>query len=188
MMGDSEYDHFEDGDTFEPRAYYYDEYEQESSDSETLLAHGFKLISYEYPTPIENSFVFSHLSYFSGEIVLPLLLICLVALIVTVIAVKKEKDLRYNAVDVISIILNFAVSILLVPFTALVGMLIDIEGGGPELYHQLAYFISPISMLSVVCSIALRRKGNRISSLIATLVGPVAFALYLLIFGVLLML
>ena len=44
-----------------------------------------KLVSFEYPTPIENSFVFSHISYFSGAVVLPTLLIALLALIATII-------------------------------------------------------------------------------------------------------
>ena len=60
MMGDPAYNYFEEGDIFAPCAYYYDEQEQEYADEEILLAHGFKLISYEYPTPIENSLVFSH--------------------------------------------------------------------------------------------------------------------------------
>ena len=92
MMGDTEYDYFDEY-PFEPRFYYYDANEQEFHDEETLAAHGFKLISFEYPEPIENSFSFSHISYCSAAVVLPSLLIALVALIVLMIVVKKEKEI-----------------------------------------------------------------------------------------------
>ena len=93
LMGDTEYDYFDD-EPFEPRIYYYDAQETEYQDEETLAAQGVKLISFEYPTPIENSFVFSHISHFSGAVVLPTLLISLLALIATIIFVKKEKELK----------------------------------------------------------------------------------------------
>ena len=86
LMGDPKYDYF-DNEAFEPKMYYYDAEEQEYSDKETLEAQGVKLISFEYPTPIENSFVFSHISYFSGAVVLPALLIALLALIITIATV-----------------------------------------------------------------------------------------------------
>ena len=92
LMGDPEYDYFDDK-PFEPRIYYYDEYETEFHDEETLAEHGVKLISFEYPAPIENSLVFSHVSYFSSAIVPPTLLMSLLALIATIFLVRKEKKL-----------------------------------------------------------------------------------------------
>ena len=61
-MGDPDGDYFEE-EAFEPKIYYYDAQENEFHDEETLAAQGVKLIGYEYPTPIENSLVFSHFSY-----------------------------------------------------------------------------------------------------------------------------
>jgi hypothetical protein len=57
LMGDPEYDYFDD-ETFEPKIYCYDSQEVEFHDEETLAAQGVKLISFKYPTPIENSFIF----------------------------------------------------------------------------------------------------------------------------------
>ena len=48
LMGDTEYDYFDD-EPFEPRIYYYDAQEKEYQDEETLAAQGVKLISFEYP-------------------------------------------------------------------------------------------------------------------------------------------
>ncbi len=183
LMGDSEYDYF-DYEAFEPRIYYYDAEETEHYDEETLLAQGVKLISFEYPTPIENSFVFSHLSYFNGTVVLPTLLIALLAVIATIIFVRKEKELKLRAIDVVSIILNFVIGFTVIPFVSILAIFIDIEGGGPELYYQVLYFIPSLSMLCIAASVALRRKGYGVKALITELVGPIVFTLYLIIFYV----
>ena len=128
--------------------------------------------------------IISHISHFSCAVVLPTLLISLLALIATIIFVKKEKELKYKAVDIVSIVLNFVIGFTLIPFVTILGVFIDIEGGGPELYYQVLYFIPAISMLSIAASVALRRKGYGKISLIAGFVGPVIFVLYLIVFYV----
>ena len=183
LMGDTEYEYFDD-EAFEPVIFYYDAEEIEYYDEETLAAQGVKLISFEYPTPIENSFVFSHISYFSGAVVPPTLLIALLALIVTIIFVRKEKELKYKAIDIISIVFNFIIGFTQVPFVTVLACFIDIEGGGPELYFQILYFIPALSVLCLAASVALRRKGYGVKSLITALIGPVVFALYLIVFYV----
>lgn len=182
MMGDSEYDYF-DGASFEPQIFYYDTEETEYGDEETLSSHGVKLVSFEYPTPIENSFVFSHISYFSASVVFPTLLIALLALIAIIVFIKKE--VQYKPIDKISIVLSFVIGFTVLPFVTIVAMLIDAQGGGPEFYYQMLYFIPPFLVLCISCSLVFRRKGDSIKSLIAELVGPGAFAIYLLICGIL---
>ena len=183
LMGDPEYEYFDD-EPFEPSINFYDENETEYNDEETLAAQGVKLISFEYPTPIENSFVFSHISYLSGAVVLPALLIALLALIVIIIFVRKEKELKYKAIDIISIIFNFLIGFTLVPIVAIFGMFVDINGGGPEFYRQMTYFLSAFLVLCIAASVALRRKGHGIKSLIAGLIGPAVFALFIIVCGV----
>ena len=183
LMGDPDGDYFDD-EPFEPRIYYYDANETEYHDKETLAAQGVKLISFEYPTPIENAFVFSHLSYFSGAVVLPTLLIALLALLVTIIFVRKEKELKYKAIDIVSIVFNFIIGIAYMGFVTILALLIDIEGGGPELYYQITYFIPAVSVLCIAASVALRRKGHSVQSLIAEFVGPVVFVVYLIVYYV----
>ena len=180
LMGDTEYDYFDDQ-AFEPRIYYYDANETEYHDEETLAAQGVKLISFKYPTPIENAFVFSHISYFSGAVVLPTLLISLLALIATIIFVKKEKELKYKGIDIVSIVLNFVIGFTLIPFVSISAMLIDINGGGPELYRQMFYFLPSLFVLCIAASVALRRNGHGVKSLIAELIGPAVFTVYLIV-------
>ena len=183
LMGDPDGDYF-DTEPFEPRIYYYDSQETEYHDEETLAAQGVKLISFEYPTPIKNSFVFSHISYFNGEVVIPSLLITLLALLAIIIFVRKEKELKYKAIEIISIVLNFLIGFTFLPIVAILAIFIDIEGGGPEFYYQVLYFIPAVSLLCLAASVALRRKGYGVKSLIAELIGPAVFALYLIAFYV----
>ena len=183
LMGDPSYDYFDDA-AFEPIIYYFDSEEIEYHDEETLTAQGIKLIGFEYPEPIENTFVFSHIAYLNGAVVIPALLIALLALLAILIFVRKEKELKYKAIDIISIVLNFFVGFVYLGFVAVLALLIDIEGGGPELYYQLLYFIPAFSALCIAASVALRRKGYGVKSLIAELIGPAVFAVYLLVFHV----
>jgi hypothetical protein len=181
LMGDPEYDYFEN-EAFEPKIYYYDAEETEYQDEETLAEQGVKLIGFEYPAPVENSLVFSHLSYCSSVVVLPTLLIAFLALIATMIFVKKDKELQYKAMDIVSIVLNFMIGFVLLPFVAIIGVLIDLEGGGPELYYQVTYFIPAVVTLCIAASVALRRKGYGLKALIAELIGPAVFAVYIVVF------
>lgn len=178
LMGDSEYDYFDDK-AFEPVIYYYDAEETEYHDAETLAAQGVKLISFAYPTPIENKLVFSHISYCSGAVVLPTLLIALLAFLATIIFVKKEKERKYKTVDIISIVLDWLIGLVYLAFVTVLAALIDLEGGGPEFYYQGLYFIPSFSLLCISASVALRRRGYSVKALIAGLIGPAAFAVYL---------
>lgn len=184
LMGDPEYDYF-DEEAFEPQIYYYDAEGQEYSDEETLLAQGIKLIGFEYPTPIENSLVFSHISYLSSAVVLPTLIIALLALVAIIIFVKKDKELKYKAIDIVSLVLNFVIGFALIPYVSIAAMLIDINGGGPDFYYQVFYFFPLIFVLCIAASIALRRKGYGVKALVTELIGPVVFALFLVVCGVL---
>lgn len=180
LMGDSEYDYFE-GAPFEPQIYYYDENEAEYYDEETLAEQGVKLISFEYPTPIENSFGFSHLAYCTGENVPITMLIAILALLAIIIFVRKEKELKYKATDAVSIVLNWIIGTVYMIFVTTLALFIDIVGGGPELYYQITYFIPAVSILCLAASVALRRKGYGKSSIIAQLIGPAIFVLDLLV-------
>lgn len=184
MMGDCEAGYF-DEEPFAPAIYYYDAEEIEYHDEKTLAAQGVKLISFEYPEPIENSFVFSHISHFSGEIVIPTVFIALLALLAIVIFVKKEKDLVYKPIDTVSTVLNFIISFTLLPFLTIVGIFADINGGSSDFTHQIFYFFPALIVLCNAVSIALRRKGYGIKALIAELIGPAVFAVFYVVLTVL---
>lgn len=181
LMGDPLYDYFSDRD-FAPTLVYYDHSENDSyTDEQTLLNHGVRLISWEYPEPIANAFVFSHISYLSSEAVIPLTLIAALALLAVLIFVKKDKTLGKQKRDVFSVICNFVIAIIAVPFFTICSIFSDINGSSPELEHQLLYLIPAITILGLAASVSLRRRGLRKSGFMVQFVGPVVFALLFLV-------
>lgn len=176
LMGDPEYDYFSD-DCFEPQILYYDADGAEYTDAQTLAAHGIKLIAWEYPDPMENTLVFSHISYLSGAMVIPLALIALVALLAVIIFVKKEKEYIKKPLDSISLIFHFVIGFAAVPFLTIFGVLSDINGGSGQITQQMGYLAPAITILGLAASIGLRRKGFSKSGFIVQFTGPVVFAL-----------
>jgi cytochrome bd-type quinol oxidase subunit 2 len=177
LMGDTEYDYFSHKD-FKPELVYYDypDY-NEYTDDRTLLEHGVQLISWDYPEPVENTFVFSHISYLSSEVVFPLLLIAVSALLAVMIFVKKETDFVRQRTDVISTVFNYLIALFAVPFLTIFACLSDINGSGPDLSHQIIYLIPAITVLSLAASVSLRRKDFRRSSLAVQFIGFALLAL-----------
>ena len=57
---------------------------------QSLLEQGIRLVHWEYPDPIENSFVFSHISYLTGQSVIPFVLIAAAVLLMVLIFVKSH--------------------------------------------------------------------------------------------------
>ena len=56
--------------------------------------------------------------------------------------------------------------------------------GFSELYYQITYFIPAISVLCLAASVALRRKGYGIISLISEFIGPAGFVAHLIVCSV----
>ena len=123
LMGDAWYDYF-DEEAFEPRIYYYDAEENEFYDKETLSEQGVKLISFEYPEPIENSMVFSHIIIPESDIVVPAIIIAFLAMLATIIFVKKDNDYISMPINTITVVFNFVIGFIVFPFfTTFAGLL-----------------------------------------------------------------
>ena len=200
MMGDAWYDYFVDK-AFEPALYYYDAQETEYTDEETLLSLGVKLVGFEYPEPIENSFVFSHISRVNGEVVIPTVLIGAAALLMMLLLVKRDKELVTERVgfhsavvmitkeqesarskaDTVCAVCNILIGVIVVPFLMLVESFSDIVGGNEAVSHQMMCFTPALTVLCIAASIGLRRKGFAKSAFVVSFVGPVVWGLLLLI-------
>ena len=175
MMGDPAYDYYT-YEPFAPKLFCYDADYAEYTDEQTLAEYGAKLISWEYPEPIENTFIYSHIAHLSNKAVLPLLAIALLALLVIVIFAKREKTLIKKPVNAISITFNFIILFSVVPFLTIYGILSDINGSSPAFIHQLGYLLPATTTLGVAASIGLRRKGHGKSGLIVQFIAPVILA------------
>ncbi len=184
MIGDTEYDYF-DEEPFEPKILYYDSQEVEYTDPETLAAQGVKLMSFEYPKPIKNSFVFSHIAHLDNGIVFPAILFALLALIATLIFVKKEKDYVRKPIDIVSIVFHCIIGSVFMIYATVIAVLIDLAGDNESILVQIFYFIPTLTILGITSSIALRRKGYSVIGFISQFIGPAVFAVILAICGVL---
>ena len=184
VMGDPQYaDNYSEEEPYQPYGMFYDKDGIENTDAQILKAQGLEIISWDYPEPIENEFVFSHISPLSGDIVLAFVLIAFVALILCIIFVKRDKEVAPKILDKISTILNFVVGIVLLPFITICCALSDINGGGEDLIYQITYCIPAISVLCIALSVSLRRRGFSKISMLVQFIGPLMFAIILLIDG-----
>jgi len=180
LMGDPEYDYF-DEEPFEPRIYYYDAQETESHDQDTLAEHGVKLISFEYPEPIKNSLRFSHIVMPEGEIVLPSIIIALLALIATLIFVKRDNDYVRKPINVITIIFHFIIGFIAFPFFAIFAGLLSALGDVGDVMNLITYLLPALTILCITASIGLRRKLYGKSALVVQFISPAVFVIIIII-------
>lgn len=186
LMGDPEYDDSYDSEyPYRPYLAYYDAEGIEYTDEETMQSLGAEIIGWDYPEPIENKLVFSHITRLTASNVLPLLAVAFVVLIICLIVVRKDKEYKYNVLDFIGILSNTVIGLVLLPIITIVGILADVNGDGAGLIYQIDRCVPAFCLLALTVSICLRKKGYRISSFIVQFAGPVAFVLSLILEGLL---
>jgi hypothetical protein len=180
LMGDPEYDYF-DEEPFEPVIYYYDAQETESHDEETLAEHGVKLISFDYPEPIKNSLRFSHMVMPEAEVVLPSMIIAFLALIATLIFVKKDQDYVRKPINIITIVFNFIIGLIVLPFFTVIAGLLNALGDVGDVMNLITYLLPALTILGLTASIGLRRKLYGKSALAVQFISSAAFAIIMII-------
>ena len=180
LMGDPEYDYF-DEEPFEPRIYYYDEHETEFRDEETLAEHGVKLISFEYPEPIKNSLRFSHIVMPEDGVTLPSIIIAFLAMIATLIFVKKDTDYLRKPINIITIVFNFIIGFIVFPFFTTFAGLLNALGDVGDVMNLIIYLLPALTILCITASIGLRRKLYGKSALAVQFISPAVFVIILII-------
>lgn len=186
MMGDAEEHDYYTYEPFAPQLLYYDSTEQEFTDEETLLEHGAKLVDWEYAEPIENSFVFSHISIADSAVVFPSVIIAVVAWIAVLCLVKKNADYERKPLDVVSTVFNFIIGLTAVPFFAFVSYFADALGDNESIFNQIFYYTAAATMLSIAASVALRRKGYKKTGFAVQFAVPLAFVLFIIVYELIL--
>ena len=179
-MGDARYDYF-DEEAFEPRIYYYDAEENEFYDRETLSEQGVKLISFEYPEPIENSMVFSHIIIPESDVVVPAIIIAFLAMLATIIFVKKDNDYISMPINTITVVFNFVIGFIVSPFFMTFAGLLEAMGDVGDIMNLVIYLLPALTILGITASIALRRKLYGKSALIVQFISPAVFVVILFI-------
>lgn len=131
-------------------------------DQENLpAAFDAKIVGWEYPEPIKNTFVFAGFSGLYVVNMCGMVLAGLLTLILSMILVRKGDGVVYNALDRIGAVLNFVVALVALPFMTFIVSLVQAYPVGPEWIYQADLCIPPVMALSLVASVSLRRKGFR---------------------------
>ena len=149
------------------------------TDPEALEQLGFRLEGWTYPQPIENRFSFGGFSL-SSEAVLYTSAIAIVSLVLCLIFVKKDRAQMGGALNKLGIALELLVIAVAFPFMLILSTLSEILGDTSAL-QQLLYLTPAMTVTGVGASVVLRRRGYALPGLLMLLIGPVLFALTVLI-------
>lgn len=145
------------------------------TDPAELEQMGFSLVSWDYPTPIENSFSYGGISL-SSEATIYTTLITLAALVACLILIRKDNALTYGWFEKIGVVLNFLVSLVAFPFIFIAASLSEIVADVSPL-QQLLYLTPALTVLGISLSVSLRRMGRKHMSFWVQFIGPALFAL-----------
>ena len=134
-----------------------------------------RIISWEYPEPIENTFVFSGFSILHVGSMAAMLLVGLLAIIACIIFAKRDKTVPYKVLDKLSVVLNCVICFVAIPFITFTTALLQITMSGDELIFQIYLCIPALTAFTVAASVALRRNGFTKTGFFVQFVGPVLF-------------
>ena len=149
------------------------------TDPEELEKLGFRLDGWEYPEPIENSFYFGGVSL-SSEAVLYTSAIAITALVLSLIFVEKDPEQMGRKLNIIGVAMNLLIGVFAFPFILIVSTLSKILGETTVL-QQLMYLAPALTVTCVSASVVLRRRGYTMPGFLIQFIGPVLFALVVLI-------
>jgi hypothetical protein len=134
-----------------------------------------EIISWEYPEPIENTFNFGGFSILHAGSMVAMLAVGLLTVVACLIFVKRDKSVPYKVLDRISVVLNFAVCFLAIPFFVICIAFMLATMGGEDIVTQIFLCTPAITAFTVAASIALRRNGFTKAGFFVQFAGPVLF-------------
>jgi hypothetical protein len=149
------------------------------TDPAQLDALSFRLDGWAYPAPIENRFSFGGISM-SSESVLFTSAIAIVALLLCLICVKRDREQTVKPADKIGVVINLLVAAVAFPFILIVSAFSEILGE-TSVMQQLLYLTPALTVAGLSASVVLRRRGYSPASFLIQFVGPVLFLLTVLI-------
>lgn len=134
-----------------------------------------EIISWEYPEPIENNFVFSGFSMLHAGSMIAMLAVGLLTIVACLVFVKKDTTVSYKPLDKLSVLVNVAACFPVIPFITICTGLLPLTMSADELMYQIFLCIPALIAFTVAASIALRRKGFTKTGFFLQFAGPVLF-------------
>lgn len=149
------------------------------TDPAELAELGIVLVDWDYPAPIVNTFSYGGISLSSQGAMLTAA-IAVAALLVCMIGIKKDPEYAYGKLDKASVVVNFLVAIVALPFVLIVAMLSEIVSNA-SVWQQLLYLTPAMTAIGVAVSVTLRRTGYKTMGFWCQWIGPVIFGLLILL-------
>ena len=177
LMGDA------DGRTFcfEPYLAVFDRDRVEYTDEETLSRFDAEITDWVSPEPIANSFRFVGFSKLHDMSMFAMLAVGILTLFACMILVKRDRTVPYNALDKVSILLNFLICLAAIPFMTFTIVLMQIVVSIDDPAYQIALCVPAITAFTLAASVALRRIRFTKTGFFLQLIGPVLFVLTLIL-------
>lgn len=165
----------------EPYLAVYDDQGCEYQDSEMLEKFDANLISWETPQPIENTFVFSGFARLHDGSMVSMLWVSVATALACIILVKKDETIDDKTLDKVSIVFNYIIAFVAIPFITLVAFLMGTYSSGDEIIYQIDRCVPAIAVFSIAASISLRRKGFAKSGFLLQFIGPALFIILIIL-------
>jgi hypothetical protein len=134
-----------------------------------------EIISWSYPEPIENSFVFSGFSILHVGSMLAMLAVGLLTVIACLVFVKKDKSATAGVFDILSIVANFANCFAVIPFITVCIAAFQLTMSTDGVLYQIFLCIPALTAFTVAAGVALRRRGFSKTGFFVQLAGPAIF-------------
>ena len=134
-----------------------------------------EIISWEYPVPIENTFVFGGFSVLHTGSMAAMLVVGLLVIVACIVLVKRNKAVPYKALDKVSVVMNCVICLAVIPYITFTTTLMQIVMSGDALVYQMYLCVPALTAFTVAASIALRRNGFTKSGFFVQFAGPVVF-------------
>ena len=165
----------------EPKVYFYDEEGIAYDEEEMLNKFNVEIISWEYPEPVQNTFVFAGFSILHSDSMIAMIWAGVFAIAACVLFVKKDKTISYKPLDKISTVFNFIIGFAGIPLATLLIGLMPLAVDSGALIYQIFLCLPVCTAFTIAASIALRRKGFSKSGFFVQLVCPAFFATCLIV-------
>ena len=153
----------------------------EYDDTEHLSQFDAEILDWEYPAPVENALEFAGFSKLHTGSMLAMLVVGLLVILACVIFVKRDKTIPYKMLAKVSVVLNYVIACIGIPFATLVVWLMQIFADSSRWSYQVCLCVPALSAFAVAASIALRRSGFTKIGFFIQFVGPVLFALLMIL-------
>lgn len=145
-------------------------------DAETLSIFNAQLISWELPQPVENSFKFVKFSHLHDSSMFAMLIVGILVIVACMIFVRRDKTVPNKTLDKISIVLNFIIVLVVLPFVTVIISFAQIVVSGNEFDYQLLLCVPAFTAFIVAASISLRRKGLTKAGFFVQFIAPALIA------------